>query len=64
MGDKADKVIPIRLTSTQVDELDALAARIPGAKRSALARDLIQLALDEARKDPGRLIRPAAPVKP
>lgn len=63
MSDKAEQVIAVRLTVEQVNQIDALARRIPGAKRSAVARDLLARALDDVRKNPEVLIAPEVPPK-
>ncbi len=62
MSRKADQVLPIRLPSETVDKLDRLVAAIPGAKRSSLARAILERALADIADDPVKLLRPVQRV--
>jgi hypothetical protein len=57
MNLKADKVVPIRINSEQLNKLDRLVAAIPGTTRSSLARALLERAIADVETDPSRLIR-------
>lgn len=52
--------ILIRLDTARTEAIDELAARLPGATRTGIARSLLEDALDALERDPHRLVRPAA----
>ena len=55
-GDEGlDQQIAIRLTSADLDRLEALAEKIPVASRNAIARAALRIGLEAIEKDPTHL---------
>lgn len=50
-----DQQIAIRLTSADLDRLEALAEKIPVASRNAIARAALRIGLEALEKDPTRI---------
>lgn len=52
--------VVLRLSSSDDDRLRALAARVPAARRAALAREVLRYGLEVAERRPEVLLRPSA----
>lgn len=50
--EKVDQQIAIRLTSADLERLEALAEKIPIASRNAIARVALRIGLEALEKDP------------
>jgi hypothetical protein len=53
--------LQLRLGERDVARLDALARRLPGVKRAALARELLLARLEECEADVSKLLRDVPP---
>lgn len=55
---KLDQALSIRVTSEELDRLDALTERVRLLSRHALAREALRIGLEELEADPARLLAP------
>lgn len=60
---KLDQALSIRVTSEEMERLDALAERVRLLSRHALAREALRIGLEELEANPARLLSPP-PAKP